>query len=97
MNIQCVKATTAVCGSERETIADLLLADYGLVIRGVRFLSDSADHMAAVILPREQLIEQGKPVTREVLQFTSEWDVMAFVSLATKAILIYQTGSQVPR
>jgi len=97
MNIQCLKATTVNRGSESETTADLLLTDYGLVIRDVRFVSDRKDHVGAVVLPREQGIEEGKPVTRDVLQFTSVWDEAAFVALATKAILLYQGQAYIPR
>jgi hypothetical protein len=97
MNIQCVKATTVNRGSESETTADLLLADYGLVLCDIRFMSDREDHVGAVVLPREQVIEDGRPVTRDVLQFTSVWDEAAFVALASKTILLYQGQAHIPR
>jgi hypothetical protein len=97
MHIECLKATSTYCGAESETVADLLLPDFGLVIRDTRFLHDKDNHLGVVILPREQLIEDGKLVSRDVLQFTSQWDETAFVAMAIKAILAYQQVQQVPR
>jgi len=98
MQIQCLKAKTTDRGDgESETLADLLLIEYGLVIRDVRFVSDRNSKIGTVILPREQSIEDGKPVTHEVFLFLDEWEEAAFVAKAVKSILAYQANPPLSR
>jgi hypothetical protein len=95
MQIQCLKAETIERGGESETIVDLLLVEYGLVIRDLRFVSDRNLEMGSVILPREMLIEGGKPATRDVFLFTDCWEESAFVAKAVKAILAFQGNTSI--